>query len=238
MWKPPQRKRHELPVLRAPSVAEAERSRLFSPLALASGLVLRERTWVPAMVPWRATEEGFVTPEVLDWYGRFADGEPGVIVVEATGIRDVPSGPLLRIGHDRFLPGLEELVETVHRRSRGRTLLFIQIIDFLRIRRRPQKEKFFTGFLEITGAHRESLAAALGDPAWRDAPAGDVRQRLTEIDDALLDAILDPREIESLRFGARERVTDTHLDHIRDLPRVLPDLFADAALRAKKAGFD
>ena len=58
---------------------------------------------VPAMVPWRATEEGLVTQEVLDWYGRFADGRPGVLVVEATGIRDVPSGPLLRIGHDRWM---------------------------------------------------------------------------------------------------------------------------------------
>ena len=28
-----------------------------------------------------------------------------MLVVEATGIRDVPSGPLLRIGHDRFVAG-------------------------------------------------------------------------------------------------------------------------------------
>jgi 2,4-dienoyl-CoA reductase-like NADH-dependent reductase (Old Yellow Enzyme family) len=45
------------------------------------------------MVPWRATADGGVTPEVLDWYARFADGQPGVLVVEATGIRDVASGP-------------------------------------------------------------------------------------------------------------------------------------------------
>ncbi len=163
MWKPPQRTRHELPILRAPSAAEAERARLFSPLTLASGLTLHERSWVPAMVPWRATEDGFVTQDVLDWYGRFADGQPGVIVVEATGIRDVPSGPLLRIGHDRFLPGLEELVRTVHRRSRGRTRLFIQIIDFLRIRKRPQRERYLGGFLEITEAHRANLADQLDD---------------------------------------------------------------------------
>ena len=43
--------------------------------------------------------------DVIDWYGRFAEGRPGVLVVEATGIRDVPSGPLLRIGHDRFVDG-------------------------------------------------------------------------------------------------------------------------------------
>ena len=39
--------------------------------------VAEQRTWVPAMVPWRATEDGFVTPEVLEWYARFAEGRPG-----------------------------------------------------------------------------------------------------------------------------------------------------------------
>ena len=238
MWKPPQRIRHDLPVLRAPSAAEAERSQLFSPLALASGLTLHERSWVPAMVPWRATEDGFVTPEVLEWYGRFADGEPGVIVVEATGIRDVPSGPLLRIGHDRFLPGLEELVRTVHARSRGRTRVFIQIIDFLRIRKRPQKERYLGGFLEITDAHRDNLAEQLGDPAWREASEGEVRRQLLALDDEVLDAVLDRRETEALLHGFRERVTDVQLPHIRDLPAVLPGLFADAAERAYRAGFD
>ena len=99
------------------------------------------------MVPWRATEEGFVTREVLDWYERFARGQPGAIVVEATGIRDIRSGPLLRIGHDRFVPGLRELVETVRAASEGQTRLFIQIIDFLSVKRRPPAEKFFRRFL-------------------------------------------------------------------------------------------
>jgi dimethylglycine catabolism A len=238
MWKPPQRIRHELPVLRAPTAAEAAGALLYSPLTLASGLSLHERSWVPAMVPWRATEDGFVTPDVLEWYGRFADGEPGVIVVEATGIRDVPSGPLLRIGHDRFLPGLTELVQTVHRRSRGRTRVFIQIIDFLRIRKRPQKERYLGGFLEVTEAHRHNLAEQLGDDAWREASEGEVRQRLLALDDETLDAVLDRRETEALRYGFRERVTDVQFPHIRDLPKVLPDLFGDAAVRALEAGFD
>jgi 2,4-dienoyl-CoA reductase-like NADH-dependent reductase (Old Yellow Enzyme family) len=50
------------------------------------------------MVPWRCTDDGIVTPEILEWYGRLADGRPGVLVVEATGIRDIPSGPLMRAG--------------------------------------------------------------------------------------------------------------------------------------------
>src|SRR5262249_56668360 len=123
---------------------------------------IAERTWVPAMVPWRATEDGLVTPQVLDWYARFAEGQPGVLVVEATGIRDVASGPLLRIGDDRFIPGLRRLVETVRERSGGRTRLFIQVIDFLAVRRRPEPEKFCPRFLEIDPGLRARLARPAG----------------------------------------------------------------------------
>src|SRR5204863_5969227 len=35
-----------------------------------------------------------------------------------------------------------------------------------------------------------------------------------------------------------ERIWDTHLPHIRELPRVLPGLFAEAGRRAREAGFD
>jgi 2,4-dienoyl-CoA reductase-like NADH-dependent reductase (Old Yellow Enzyme family) len=183
------------------------------------------------MVPWRATDDGFVTPEVLGWYERFAVGQPGAIVVEATGVRDIPSGPLLRIGHDRFIPGLRELVATVRRASRGTTRLFIQIIDFLAIRRRPEREKFLRRFLTITDAHR----SALGDHALDDDA---VRDRLLAMADAELATVLSPRELEALRYGYRERVTDVDLPHIRDLPCVLPDVFASAAARAEDAGFD
>lgn len=238
MWKPPEHIRHPLPPSRAPSAAEARASRLFSPLTLASGLVLSTRTWVPAMVPWRATPEGFVSRDVLDWYARFADGAPGVLVVEATGVRDVPSGPLLRIGHDRFLPGLAELARTVRRRSGGETRLFIQIIDFLRIKKRPLRERYLGSFLALTDAHRARLAELSADGSWLTAPDSRVRDELLSLDDAALDRVLDRREIEDLRWGFRERVTDVHEPHIRDLPAVLPDLFAAAAARAMKAGFD
>src|SRR5688572_32057617 len=106
--------RHAVLTARWPDAAEAAASRVFAPLSVGR-LTLPDRTWVPAMVPWRATEDGFVTPEVLSWYERFASGQPGAIVVEATGVRDIPSGPLLRIGDDRFVPGLATLVVTVRR---------------------------------------------------------------------------------------------------------------------------
>jgi 2,4-dienoyl-CoA reductase-like NADH-dependent reductase (Old Yellow Enzyme family) len=230
MWKPPQRIPFEPRLGRVPSREEALASRLFSPVQLGP-LTLEQRTWVPAMVPWRATEDGFVTEEVLDWYARFARGRPGAIVVEATGIRDIPSGPLLRIGHDRFIPGLSRLVETVRRESGGHTRLLIQTIDFLSIRRRPEPAKFFQRFLHITDRHRAALDAS-------DWPEERVRARLAELPEAQLREVLTEREWEALQYGARERVTDMHLAHIRDLPAVLPDLFAAAAARAREAGFD
>ncbi len=230
MWRPPQRIRFAASAGRVPSAAEALASRLFSPVDIGP-VALAQRTWVPAMVPWRATEEGYVTEEIIDWYERFARGMPGAIVVEATGIRDVPSGPLLRIGHDRFLPGLSRLVETVRRASGGRTRLLIQLIDFLAVRRRPEPQKFFERFLAVTAAHR----AALGEP---DLPEAEVRARLSAMSEEELARVLAPDEWEALQFGYRERVTDTQRPHIRNLPQVLPGLFAAAAARAELAGFD
>ena len=122
MWRPPERIKWDPAPGEWPTQRQACDSSLFSPVEIGS-TDLEQRTWIPAMVPWRATSDGFVTPEVLDWYGRFARGRPGAIVVEATGIRDIPSGPLLRIGDDRFIDGLSELVETVHQESGGHTRL-------------------------------------------------------------------------------------------------------------------
>ncbi len=190
------------------------------------------------MVPWRATEDGFVTPQNLDWYRRFAEGRPGVLVVEATGVRDIPSGPLLRIGDDRFIPGLRKLVETVKEASHGETLLFIQIIDFLAVKRRPEKTKYFQRFFEINEHHRQALAETTQRSHWLSADEAEIRNFLVSAEEGFLERILTPGELEALNFGYRERVTDTHLKHIKRLPQELPAIFAAAAERARKAGFD
>ncbi|MCA8943966.1 MAG: NADH:flavin oxidoreductase [Planctomycetes bacterium] len=220
--------RHALPEAHWPTAEEAASSRLFSSVRLGP-IEARTRTWVPAMVPWRATEDGEVTRDVIDWYARFALGKPGVLVVEATGVRDVPSGPLLRIGHDRFVPGLRRLVEAVREASEGQTRLLIQCIDFLTIKRRPTKEKFFGRYLEIRQHHRDATGE-FDDTAVRSALAG--------FDDDRLARVLTRDEWRDYAFGYRETVNDTHLPHVAELPRVLPGLFADAAARAREAGFD
>jgi len=230
--------KHALPLVRWPTADEASRARWFSPLRLGRVTIAEQRTWVPAMVPWRATDDGLVTPEVLEWYARFAEGRPGVLVVEATGIRDVPSGPLLRIGDDRFVPGLRALVELVRERSAGHTRLFIQVIDFVAVRRRPTAASFFGRYLAIDDALRGRLATATGDARWHSLPEPEVRTFLLTAPRAVIEAALIPRDLESLDYGYRERIWDTHLPHIRALPEVLPGLFAEAGRRAREAGFD
>ncbi len=230
MYRPPQKIKWKARPGDWPTREEAERSRLFSPI-VHGPFALATRTWVPAMVPWRATEDGFVTQDNIDWYARFAAGRPGAIVLEATGIRDVPSGRLLRIGHDRFIPGLKRIADAVHEASAGETRLFIQLIDFLAIRRRPEPAKFFQRHLALAQRHRD----ALGLP---DAGDEEVRAALCALPEARWPEVLDERELEALRMGARERINDTHLEHIRELPQALPGLFADAARRAREAGID
>lgn len=183
------------------------------------------------MVPWRSNEAGEVTQDVIDWYARFAQGKPGAIVVEATGIRDIPSGPLLRISHDRYIEGLKRLVDAVREASNGQTRLLIQLIDFLNIRRRPDPEKYFERFLYITPEHRQALNL-------QDAPEGEVREILASLPNEALENILTAREWDALQFGARDRVTDMNNSAVADLPQTLPKLFAAAATRAKAAGLD
>ena len=228
MWRPPERIRYASEAGPVPLREEAERSRLFSPLK-EGRLSLAQRTWVPAMVPWRATDDGFASDAVIAWYERLARGRPGAIVVEATGIRDIPSGPLLRVGDDRYIERLKRLVDAVRQASGGQTRLFIQLIDFLAIRRRPEPSKFFKRFLQVTDAHRRAVG---------EGSEAEVRARLFELGEAGWKQALSPREYESLMQGYRERITDVELPHIRALPQSLPPLFAAAATRAEAAGFD
>ena len=122
-------------------------------------------------------------------------------------------------------------MRAVRTASDGQTRLFIQLIDFLAIKRRPEREKYLRRFLAITDRHRAALSATASTD-------GEIRDALVAMTDDALAAVLDARELESLQFGYRERVTDVDLPHIHELPHVLPGVFADAAARAEAAGFD
>ena len=52
MWKPKERIKYQTVAEHWPTAEEAAASRLFAPVQVGN-LTLRQRTWIPAMVPWR-----------------------------------------------------------------------------------------------------------------------------------------------------------------------------------------
>ncbi len=230
MWRPEQRIKWSTRPGQWPTQEQAKTSLLFSSLT-SGALEVTSRVWVPAMVPWRASLEGYVTNENIEWYRRFAESAPGAIVVEATGIRDVSSGKLLRINDDKFIDGLSKIAQAIHEASGGKTRALIQLIDFLAIKRRPSTDAFLSRFLQITQRHKDMLNLP-------SATEMQVRSALAKMSSSELESVLDARELESLNMGHRERVTDVHLPHIKNLPEQLPELFKTAAVRAQEAGFD
>ena len=64
MWKPAEKIKYTPEPGEWPSEAQAAESLWFSPIDIGP-LQLATRTWIPAMVPWRSTEEGIVTDQVL-----------------------------------------------------------------------------------------------------------------------------------------------------------------------------
>ncbi len=189
---------------------------LFRPFPIGSGgLVMPNRIWLPAMVTWRGTDDGFVTPSVREIYLRYAMGGAGMIVFEAIGIRDVASGPLLRLSHDRYLPGLRALREEMRRR--GESLVIPQIIDFLKIATRKPTREYLLGMVK----------------------RGRLPEAVLDLDDGEFEAAHEswlgsPRDRRDFLHGYRQTIEDLGMDEIRRIP----GWFAGAARRARQAGFD
>lgn len=187
---------------------------LFDPIPLGPRSA-PNRIWLPAMVTWRGTPDGLVTDDLRHLYRRYAEGGAGVLILEAMGVRDVASGPLLRISHDRYLPGLSALAADL-RAAAPDALILPQIIDFLKISTRRPTRAFLEGMVA-----RGRLPAAL-------LLLSDERF------EARAPEILDARALHDLRMGWRQTIGDLSEEEIL----ALPDAFAAAARRAWQAGFD
>lgn len=92
--------------------------KLFQPINIGS-IKVKNRIVMPAMTTVLANENGAVTERLVDYYTTRAMGGVGLIVTDATCI-DHPVGKIahatqLRIDRDKFIPGLNELVKSVHR---------------------------------------------------------------------------------------------------------------------------
>ena len=108
------------------------RDRLLQPLDI-NGMVLPNRVVVPAMVTRLSGEDGLVNEDIIARYVRYAAGQVGLIVVEATAVHGAKSGPLLRLSDDAFIPGHRELIQRVHDTSPSKVVP--QIIHFMKVAR-------------------------------------------------------------------------------------------------------
>jgi len=139
--------------------------KLLQPLDI-NGMVLPNRIAVPAMVTRLSGEDGYVNDDIIDRYRRYAEGEVGLIVVEAMAIHGSKSGPLLRISDDDFIPGHHRLVEAVHGASDSRVVP--QIIHFMKVARSGWRQRIEDLSLEQI----ESIIADFGEAAARAREAG------------------------------------------------------------------
>jgi 2,4-dienoyl-CoA reductase-like NADH-dependent reductase (Old Yellow Enzyme family)/thioredoxin reductase len=78
---------------------------------------LRNRIVMSPMGTKHASNEGYVTDHLKDYFEARARGGAGLIIVEATLVHPRGRGfeNLLEITEDKFIPGLSELVRVIHR---------------------------------------------------------------------------------------------------------------------------
>ena len=101
--------------------------------AVINGMTLANKTVLTAMVTRLSGTDGFVNQDIIDRYMRFAAGEVGLMVVEASAIHGAKSGQLLRINDNLFIEGHKNMLEQIHGSSPSKVAL--QIIHFLKIAR-------------------------------------------------------------------------------------------------------
>ncbi|MDY6881155.1 MAG: FAD-dependent oxidoreductase [Thermodesulfobacteriota bacterium] len=98
--------------------------RLLSPIKINS-LELRNRIVMTAAHVGFSTSEGEVTDRLIDFYTHRAEGGVGLIIVGGSPVDEHISMPnMVRIDHDRYVPGLKRLTDRVKEAGAG---VFIQL---------------------------------------------------------------------------------------------------------------
>jgi 2,4-dienoyl-CoA reductase-like NADH-dependent reductase (Old Yellow Enzyme family) len=111
---------------------------LFEPFEF-SGLRLKNRVVSVPVVSNLATEDGFVTDNLIERYSRIAEGGTGWIIIEDVVVISKNSPYNLRIWDDKFIPGLKRLTEAVH--NVGDVKIGIQLGHFLKISMKGYRQK-------------------------------------------------------------------------------------------------
>lgn len=89
-------------------------SNLFSPITI-RGLELKNRVMFPAMGTKMATEDRYVTQQVIDYHVARVEGGCGLNFTEVCSVYK-PASPkkFLAISEDKYIPGLKALTDAIH----------------------------------------------------------------------------------------------------------------------------
>lgn len=110
---------------------------LFSPTSI-NGLNLENRIVMAPTHIGLNNEEGFVTPEMIDFFLKRARGGVSMIIFGAVAVnpRRIPSQ--MRLSDDKFVPGVAELVERIHSETGAKVCA--QLYDWLKFARRWKQD--------------------------------------------------------------------------------------------------
>ncbi|WP_438432078.1 bile acid Fe-S flavoenzyme BaiCD [Gorillibacterium sp. sgz500922] len=87
---------------------------LFSPLNI-RGMEIKNRVMLPAMGTKMATEDRFVTPQLIDYLAARAEGGCGLTFTEVCSVYNLASPKkFLAISDDNYIPGLRQLADAIH----------------------------------------------------------------------------------------------------------------------------
>lgn len=86
---------------------------LFSPITI-NRLRLANRVVMAPTHLGLNTEEGFVTPEAIDFFVKRGKGGAGMIIFGAVAVNPRRLPAQMRLSDDKFLPGVKELVGRIH----------------------------------------------------------------------------------------------------------------------------
>ena len=174
-------------------------------------LKLRNRIVMPAMGTNFATEDGYVTEKMKAHYEERAKGGVGLIIIEVTCI-DSPIGKVLPkqlcCDDDKFIPGLSDLAEAVHRHD---VPVFLQLVHAGRLGRTR-----FTGCQPVA-------------PSPLVAPGGDMPRELSlvEIDEIIAKFAKGAERAQKARFDGVE-ILCTHGYLLHEFASPLSNMREDA----------
>ncbi len=183
--------------------------KLFEPGHIAE-LELRNRIVMAPMGTNYATEDGYITDRIKNYYEERAKGGVGLIIVEVGSI-DHPRGSIIPrqigISNDKFIPGLRSLVQVVHKHG---AKIAIQLNHGGKLSRQDLTQ----GHAPVTPSPASTLMTEMVE--------GLTKQEITRL------------AIQFANMPADKMTKELTVEEIKSLVQK----YAEAAERAKRAGFD